>query len=398
MIKMKILSIPTTHGLFKPKIGAQNRFNNLIKGLIEEDKVVLLESEDFLVHNGNYPCKTYHYKDIKLSGRNLTILRDFNFDFFLKILKILKNEEIDMVQITHPSGIPLIKLAGLFSRKKFILVYDAYDVQSIFIKEVFADDLNYNKIEKFFMKVYNNFLETIICKYLADYITSVSEEERNILIEKYSLNKEKITVIPSGCNVTNISNIKKEKDTIKKQLGIDTEKIILFFHGAYMHPANKEAIEIIKNNISPKFRNSDCIFLIGGLDVPKFEFGNVKSLGYIENLEKILSIVDIAIVPLMRGTGTKLKIFDYMNAGIPIISTKKGIEGIKTHTYDNSIIVNGIDDLNNAINYLMHNKKERNRIGANARKLAENEYDWIKIREKLENLFEIIGSKNHAVK
>ncbi len=58
-----------------------------------------------------------------------------------------------------------------------------------------------------------------------------------------------------------------------------------------------------------------------------------------------------------------------------------------------------VDDVNenfiDAIKYLIDNERERKGIGANARKLAEEKYDWGKIGKKLDKLYrEILGEKS----
>ena len=117
------------------------------------------------------------------------------------------------------------------------------------------------------------------------------------------------------------------------------------------------------------------------------------------DIYSLLNIADIAIVPLLHGGGTKLKIFDYMGVAMPIVTTKKGIEGINIKNDEEAIIV---DDVNekfvDAIKYLIDNKQERERIGANARRLAEEGYDWDKIGEKLDKLYREILEEKEACK
>ena len=47
-----------------------------------------------------------------------------------------------------------------------------------------------------------------------------------------------------------------------------------------------------------------------------------------EEKELYLSITDIAINPMMTGSGTNLKMLDYMANGIPVISTEVGARGL----------------------------------------------------------------------
>jgi len=390
---MNILAIPTTYGLSKPISGGQNRFSNLVKELKNrENKIVELESESLADPIDTNIAKIYSYRDHKIFNRTLTIYRDINFNFISRLLYILKNERIDLIQITYPSGIYIVKILTKLTRNKIPIVYDAQNVESNFIVEAFANNPKYSKLERLIIPKYIKFLEKNVSKYIVDHITSVSDDDKEIFIKKYNLNREKVTVIASGAHILDLPD-KKCEDDVKRGIGIDSDKIVIFFHGLFSHHSNKDAFETIKNYIAPKFEEIDkkVLFVIGGTDVPKFERVNIKSLGFIEDLYKVLCMADIAIVPLTSGAGTKLKILDYLGVGLPIVTTKKGIEGIKAKNGEHAIIVDDVnDEFIEAIKYLINNEQERERIGANARRLAEEEYDWNKIGNKLIKLYKRI--------
>lgn len=399
---MNILAIPASYGLFKPISGGQNRFSNLIKGLKENgNNIVVLESQNLMNPHDEKLAKIYSYKDIKLFNRTLIIFRNINLDFILKILKILKREKIDLIQITHPSGISAVKVITKLTRNEIPIIYDAHNVESNFVMETFANNPKYSKLERLIIPLYIKFLEKVICKYIVDHITSVSAEEREIFIKKYKLNKEKVTFVPSGCPILDLPD-KKCKNDVKENIGIDSDKLIIFFHGLFSHLPNKDAFKTIENYIAPKFEEMGerVLFVVGGTGVPKFERANIKSLGFVENLYSVMSIADIAIVPIIQGAGTKLKVLDYLSTGLPIVTTKKGIEGINANNGEEAIIVDDVNDaFINAIKYLIDNEQERKRIGANARRLAEEEYDWNKIGEKLDKLYKgILEEKKRANK
>ena len=68
----------------------------------------------------------------------------------------------------------------------------------------------------------------------------------------------------------------------------------------------------------------------------------------------------MAIVPLLKGGGTKLKLLDYLSVGLPIVTTKKGVEGIEAKNSVHILISNSVDEefINN-IDYLLKNDNER---------------------------------------
>lgn len=388
-MSMNILAIPTTCGLSKPISGGQNRFYNIVKQLKKrKNNVIVLESRDFMDLNDEKLAKIYSYTDLKFFSRMLSVFRDVNISFIFKIMKILKDEQVNIIQISHPSGIFAAKLITMLMKKKIPIVYDAYNVESNFVLETFANNPKYSKLERSIMPMYTKFIEKIVCKYIVDHITSVSEKERKIFIKKYNLKKEKITVSPSGCHILELPDNKCKNDT-KDEIGIDSDRLLIFFHGLYSYQ-NKDGFEAIESYIAPKFTeiNERVLFVMGGTDVPKFKRANIMSLGFIEDLYKVMSVADTAIVPLTKGAGTKLKVLDYLGAGLPIVTTKKGIEGINAKNDEHAIIVDGVnDDFIDAIKHLIGNEEERKRIGANARRLAEEEYDWDKIGEKLDELY-----------
>jgi len=396
---MNILAIPTTYGLSKPINGGQNRFSNLVKELRKrENRIVVLESDSLADQNDKNIANIYTYKDYKIFNRTLTVFRDLNIYFISKLLHILKNERIDLIQITHPSGILVTKAIVKLTGNKIPIIYDAHNVESDFIKETFVDNVKYLKFERLLIPRYTRLLEKIVFKYAVDHITAVSNKEEDIFIKRYGINREKVSVIPSGCTILNLSD-KTCKSDLKREIGINPDTLIIFFHGLFTHPPNKDAFKTIQDYIAPKFRkiNERILFVIGGTDVPKFERLNIKSLGFMKNLYAVMLAADMAIVPLRKGAGTKLKVLDYLGVNLPFVTTKMGIEGIDAKNHEHAIIVDDVnEEFINAIKYLIDNEEERNRMGTNARKLAEERYDWDKIGEKLNMLYRRIMDVGHA--
>lgn len=385
---MKILAIPFAHGLFKPLSGGQNRFYNLFKNLKgRKNTLILAEEVDFRDGREESCDKTYYYKDIHFFDKKTAIFRDFSLNYIQTMYKIVKTEEIDLIQITHPCGAFIIKLVSILNRKKLPIVYDAHNLESKFVNEILKDNPDYSKLEKKFVILYIQLVEKLTCKYIFSFITTVSPEEEDQFTEKYGLNKEKIAVIPSGCNVKPETD-ENHRDSVKKSLNIDLNTVIIIFHGLYSHRPNKEAFDLIKDYISPQFKGKNVLFLVGGTGSPEIRYDNFYSIGFIKNLDAFLSIADMAIVPLRKGAGTKLKMLDYLSHGIPIVTTRKGAEGLRLTNDDQAMITEDVDEkFVDVIMKLSEDEKKRKTIGYNAKKLAESVYSWDKIGNKLNNSY-----------
>lgn len=387
---MNILIISVGYGLFKPKSGGRNRFYNLATQLIKKGgKLTVLQPSRYKESIDDALADVYYFR-VSFRNRTFGTITDINVDFIIKFANIIQKQKIDVVQVSSPYGVISSKLVTKLLRKNIPIIYDAHNIQSDLTQCSFNDP-KATFLEKIFALIYAPLQEKIAVK-CADKILSVSQEDRMRFIEEYGINEKKVSVIPSGVNILNLTLL-KDKDKIRNELGIEGNKLVIVFHGSFFHSPNREAMDQIKNYIAQEIMkvDKDILFVIAGLGVPFFEDENIKSVGFVEDIYSLIHAADLAIVPILSGGGTRLKIHDYMGVGLPIVTAKKGIEGINAKNYEHAIIVDDVnEEFIDAIKYLIDNEKERKRIGANARKLAEEEYDWNKMGKKLDGLYKRI--------
>ena len=386
---MDILSITVHYGLSKPSSGGQNRYSHIIQELSRRgNNVIVLESQIFFDARDLERARIYTYPRYSIFGRSLNLLKDLDIWFLIKLIKIFRSEHIDLITIDSPYGALAVRLAGKLTKNDAPIIYSSHNVESSFTSEVTPQYTQLSHLERTIIPQYVTAIERLTTRYLVDHITAVSDADAKLFRGKYGLSKDKITVIPSGCQIKPQLD-RQAKKRLRLEMGLDLDSVIVVFHGTYSFPPNKEAIETIIDCIAPKFENDQSVlFVLYGSDVPKFKRPNVRSFGFIEDLHQAVSIADIALMPLRSGSGTKLKLFDYMNAGLPIITTRKGIEGVRVNDNEHVIIVDNIDkEVVNSIKYLVQNRQERERLGLNARRLAEDEYSWGIIGDKLDSTY-----------
>lgn len=342
------------------------------------NSVVVLESDEFFDAKDTELAKVYSYKDIKLFGRTFTSFRDLMPSYVLKVLEIVRTNHLDLIEASHPSGACTAKVASIVTRKKIPLVYAPYNVESELIKQTFSKDLRYTRFERRVLPGYYHALEKLVCKHFADAVIAVSEHDRDTFIDMFSLDPDKVYVVPSGCTPRSLPS-EIERHAIREALGIPVNALCVLFHGYYVYGPNREAFDAIQSYIAPRVaaRNERALFVLAGSGAPSFERGNVKSLGFVEDLWQLLGIADVALVPLTRGSGTKLKVFDYMNASVPIVATQKAMEGIAAVDGRDALIAETVnDEFIDKLLYLLDNARERKHIGANGRQLLETRYTW----------------------
>jgi glycosyltransferase involved in cell wall biosynthesis len=150
------------------------------------------------------------------------------------------------------------------------------------------------------------------------------------LSELYGVDPALIVEVPNGVDLESVSFVgPEERLAAKKALGIQSNFIALFM-GSW-HGPNLEAVHSIFEFAR---KLPDVSFLIVGScgqafaneTLPK----NVGLMGVVDDPTKdaILGIADVALNPMMSGSGTNLKMLDYLAAGIPVLSTPHGCRGL----------------------------------------------------------------------
>lgn len=222
----------------------------------------------------------------------------------------------------------------------------------------------------------------------ADIIFMVSEGDKNRIQELYGVSKSEIHVIPNGTNIskTNIPS-QEERENLKIHYGFEG-KVLILFTGS-KHLPNIEAIDNIIS-IAKKINNdSNNVILVAGRCGDGFKnkkYEKIVFTGYVDNMDDYFKMSNIAINPMLSGSGTNIKLLEYMAYGLPIITTEIGARGLDIENKKHAIVCD-INEFPYWIEELSNNKSITIKLGANARKLAEEKYDWKIIAEKINNIY-----------
>ena len=280
--------------------------------------------------------------------------------------------ECDIVVLSHPYLLNEVKKC--IRNKPFI--YEAQDIEYVIKKGILPD----NKFSREILKeVYD--IEKECCQNSL-FIMTCSEEDRVKISEIYNLSPDKIIVVPNGVDVynTKFTNI-EERKKLKRQLNMENEKLALFV-GSW-HKPNLEACESIFEMAK---KTPDVKYLLMGSQCLYFKDKklpvNIGLLGVLDesSKQKVFDVVDIALNPMESGSGTNLKMFDYMASGIPVISTYFGTRGIENK---NCMIISQLENMDEAVEKFDLNNINVGNMVSEARKYVEEKYDWRKISEIL---------------
>src|SRR5262249_54080382 len=179
-------------------------------------------------------------------------------------------------------------------------------------------------------------VERALCR-SSDVIFACSEEDKACFADLYDIPKDKIFIIPNGVDTQEIYPATAlEREAAKGHLGMSGKTTILFVGSGYK--PNAEAVDFIVKRLAPQLPDSHFLIMGGVGDFYRHSLcgpedtipGNITFFGVVDVQQRniIYQASDLAINPMFAGSGTNIKMFDYMAAGIPAITTAIGARGI----------------------------------------------------------------------
>ena len=218
-------------------------------------------------------------------------------------------------------------------------------------------------------------------------ITVASESERRFL-QPLAPPGARIVVVPNGV------------DTAANCPGSETpQPNTLIYPGAVTYDANEDAVRYFVHDVLPLVRQEipDVRFTVtggtGSVDVRELAAQpGVCFTGYLPEVAPAIRSSWAVVVPLRKGGGTRLKILEAMALGVPVISTRKGAEGLEVHPGEDILLADTPDEMARAIITLSGDADLRARLSHGGRKLVEENYDWAMIAHRHLDLIEQVAN------
>ena len=265
------------------------------------------------------------------------------------------------------------------------------------IRSIVEHNLEYNRIADTYqltdevrdlMKAY----EIELC-HRVDHVITVSQNDGKGLVEA-GVNEEKISMIPHGVDLEHFEYRGKDgvaaRGAIREKYAISKDDIVLVFHGIYSYAPNGEAAQLIGSYILPtlnaKGYQPKCL-AVGKYPPEESNHPDLIYTDVVPHVAPYINAADIAVVPLQDGGGTRMKILEYFAAGIPVVATSKGAEGIEVIPGKEIIIEDALDRLVDAVINLIEHPEQRRAIGDAGRKFVES-LDWRQIGKSYVQLYE----------
>lgn len=292
-----------------------------------------------------------------------------------KLEELLSNNTFDIIQLEGLYLCPYISSIRKFS--KALISFKAHNVEHEIWNRVSLNE------SSFFKRNYLKILSNRIMEMEADVV-----------------NKYDVLVTFTDRDASLFNSIGNKKPFLTSPIGIDTSHLIpnksnikypsIFFIGALDWAPNQEGllwfIRKVWNNIHEKF--PDIKLEVAGRNAPDWLIKTLQDSsiiyhGEINDAYKFINEHAVMIVPLLSGSGMRIKIVEGMALGKTIITTSIGNEGIATTHNIDILIADTAEQFQKQVERVLTERQFFDSIGANAIKYVKQNFDIKQITKTL---------------
>ncbi|MCU1453441.1 MAG: putative glycosyltransferase [Acidimicrobiales bacterium] len=229
-------------------------------------------------------------------------------------------------------------------------------------------------------------------------VTACSAPDAAALAKHYAISAADVTVIPNGTDTaTAVLDPERRRAAARRwrdrfvQVGTSGRQpahLAVFF--ASWHPPNLDAARLIVD-LAPDL--PDTLFVCAGSHGDAFRSRrlprNVVFPGVIGNRSKsaLLACADVALNPMRTGSGTNLKLIEYLSAGVPVVSTAFGARGVEVVGGEHLLLADA-DGFSAAIRACLDDPAAAHQRALAGRALAVARYDWQALGDRLADVVE----------
>jgi glycosyltransferase involved in cell wall biosynthesis len=224
--------------------------------------------------------------------------------------------------------------------------------------------------------------------------------------EKNACRRAKHVIAVSDIDALKIKNMFGVETVTSVSTGVDVEYFAprgsaphmsdIVFCGSMDWLPNVDAVLYFLSEVLPLIRDRlpGATFTIAGRSPDAKVLKAVKGLkrvcvtGKVKDMRPYLWGSKISIVPIRIGGGTRLKIYECMAAGIPVVSTRVGAEGLRYKDGEDIVLACDPGEIAAACVRLLSDDEARRAISHKALKRAQREFSWEAVSREFETILE----------
>lgn len=164
----------------------------------------------------------------------------------------------------------------------------------------------------------------------------------------------------------------------------------MLFLGSFRHLPNQDALNWFVRYVLPRIheRNPAARLVVIGSDPPPRHSlpesaANVELIGFVDDVREPLGRYAVFVCPILSGSGVRVKLLEAFAAGIPVVSTRLGAEGLASEDGDICALADHPEEFADRILHLLENPREAAELANRARAAMQATRDMHAMTERL---------------
>lgn len=308
------------------------------------------------------------------------IARFVSKDFSHRLIRLLQNNEFDLVQLETLYLAPYIPIIRRYS--KAMVAMRAHNVEHEIWQRI-TDNTPLGP-KKWYLEHLTQKLKRFETEQLQQYDIMVAITQRDLDTYKDLGYRNAAVVTPIGIDST---DYQANFSSFRKDLSIS-------FIGSLDWMPNLEGLNWFLEQVWKQAAQQypQLKLHIAGRNTPgwlqQMDLRNVVVHGEVPDALDFINEHSIMVVPLLSGGGMRAKILEGMALGKVVLTTSMGLEGISAEEDIEVIVANTPKDFMQKLKYCYINKSKLKHIGFKARELVKDQYDSLAIAKKLVEAYE----------
>ncbi len=304
-------------------------------------------------------------RNLLLSGLPYNAERFISHDFNNKLIEILGDKHFDVVQLEGlylTSYIPTIR-----KNSDAAISLRAHNVEWIIWDRLAQTERN--PLLRFYKRQLSNRIKKLEAETFKniDILVPIS---RNDALQLPFSKPDSTFVSPTGIETDRFLAENKAKD-----------QKTFFYIGALDWEPNQEALLWFINNVWIDIHRAtpDWTFHIAGRNAPRKFADKIRQCpvvfdGQVPSAQQYINSHNIMIVPLLSGSGMRIKIIEAMAQSHCVITTPTGAEGIDAENGRHLLIGATANELKNLITSIINNPQKADKIAAEAYNFCKSNF------------------------
>lgn len=377
---------------YPPVDGGTMAMNSITQGLLNEGcevRVLTMESEK---HPLRREKLTAEYMDATrleavavdlslhvipaavamLCGESYHVKRFIDSNFAAKLRETLDKEDFDIVHVESLFLTPYVPLIRKHSTAKVIL--RAHNVEHLIWQQVAKSARN--PFKRQYLKHLALTLRVYELEHVNDYDGVVCITRNDADYFRANGCRRPVTHLPFGIETEDVGHV-------------DAEPNSLFHIGAMDWLPNRESIEWLLKDVWPVIHREvpQAHLYLAGRKMPErwttAHIEGVTVVGEVPDAMYFIGSKKINVVPLLSGSGIRVKIIEAMSVGKVVITTTVGASGIEYTDGEHLLIADTPEQFAAKIKRCLEDEDYCRHVGEAARRLIAEQYNSKRLTEDL---------------